>query len=154
MSAKRVYLDSSVLLKRYVREKGTEEAEKIFRDAYSKKVVLITSIWNLGEAIEVLDRKRRLGEIENDVFSTLKVTLLGDVKRMTGLGIMRLVPVHSMLLVDAWKLVEKHHIYQVDALQIVSAKYESAEEFYTADKRLHKVALGEGLNSTLVGVME
>ena len=151
MSAKRVYLDSSVLLKRYVREKGTDEAEEIFRDAYSKKVILITSIWNLGEAIGVLDRKRRRGEIENEIFSTLKMALLGDVKRMAGLGIMRLVPVHSMLLVDSWKLVEKHHIYQADALQIVSAKYESAEEFYTADKRLHKVARGEGLNSILVG---
>ncbi|ASI98743.1 type II toxin-antitoxin system VapC family toxin [Thermococcus celer] len=152
MNARRVYLDSSALLKRYVLEKGTEEVERLFRDAYSKRVVLIMSAWNLGEAVGVLDRKRRRGDMEDDVFNSLKVALLGDVKRMVALGIMKLVPVHTMLLVTAWELIEKHHVYQADALQIASARYESAQEFYTADRKLHAVALAEGLNSILLGV--
>lgn len=92
--------------------------------------------------------------MEDDVFNSLKVALLGgDVKRMVALGgIMKLVPVHTMLLVTAWELIEKHHVYQADALQIASARYESAQEFYTADRKLHAVALAEGLNSILLGV--
>jgi predicted nucleic acid-binding protein len=43
--------------------------------------------------------------------------------------------------------LEKHHIYQADALQIASAKYINPTKFLAADKKLHKAACDGGLNS-------
>jgi len=54
------------------------------------------------------------------------------------------------VLKETWALVEKHHIYQADALQISSAKAVNATTFLVADKRLHNIAISEGLNSTLL----
>jgi len=53
-------------------------------------------------------------------------------------------------LVRGWRLIEEHHIYEADAIQIISAKYIKAERFLTGDKHLHEVALSEAINSTLL----
>ena len=151
MSGRKAYLDSSALVKRYVEEKGSDLIKNLYRKAYSGEVKLVTSLWNVGETLGVFDRKKRRGELDDKTHDFIRRALLADVKRLSTLGVLELVPVHSLLLADAWKIIERHHIHQADALQIVSAKYESVEEFYTADKRLHTVALSEGLNSILVG---
>ena len=151
MSEKRVYLDSSALIKRYVKEKDSEVVKALYKGAYSGKLKLITNLWNVGEALGVFDRTRRRGLMDEKTYDFVRRALLADIKRLSRLGVLDLVPVHSTLLADSWGIIQKYHIYQADALQLVSAKYEAVEEFYTADKRLHKVALEEGLNSILLG---
>ena len=47
--------------------------------------------------------------------------------------------------------MERHHIYEADAVQVASAKHVSASQFLTGDKRLHEMALREGPNSTYLG---
>ena len=69
---------------------------------------------------------------------------------MKQLGILKLIPVRASILKKSWPLMEKYHIYQADALQILSSKKVNADEFYTGDKRLNEVAISEGLNSVLV----
>lgn len=66
------------------------------------------------------------------------------------LGMLLLIPVRTKILVESWKLIEKHHIYQADALQIVSAKIVDALQFQVSDKDLHEVAKTENLHSTYV----
>ena len=154
MNGRKAYLDSSALIKRYVDENGSEVVKELYKKAYSGEVKLVTSLWNVGEALGVFDRKKRRGELDEKTHDFVRRALLADIKRLSTLGVLELVPVHSMLLADAWELIEGYHIYQADALQIVSAKYVKADAFYTADKRLHDVALKEGLNSILLGVRE
>ena len=48
------------------------------------------------------------------------------------------------ILEHSWKLVEKHHIYEADALQVASAKHVKAKEFLTSDEKLHKNSLNRG----------
>ena len=55
------------------------------------------------------------------------------------------------LLMTAWSLIEKYHIYEADALQLLSAKHVNSERFYTADTSLHEIALKENLKSEYVG---
>lgn len=71
--------------------------------------------------------------------------------RLTKLGYLIIVPVKLSILRMSWKIVEKHHVYQADALQIASARSIKSDEFLVADKRLHQVALEEELNSKYVG---
>ncbi|WP_456367086.1 type II toxin-antitoxin system VapC family toxin [Thermococcus sp.] len=151
MRGKSVYLDTSAILKRYLDEDGSDVVKELFRDAYRGEVKLAFSFWNIGEVIGTLDKKLRRGQLSKDEFDFLKKGFLAEVKRFTRLGVLEVVPVHSLLLADAWKLIERHPLYQADALQIVSAKYVGVESFYTGDKRLHDAARTEGLNSILLG---
>lgn len=151
MTGRSVYLDTSAILKRYLTEEGSDVVKGIFRDAYRGEVKLVFSFWNIGEVIEILDKRLRRGQIRKEDFDFLKKGFLAEVKRFTRLGVLEVVPVHSLLLADAWELIERYHIYQADAIQIVSAKYAGVESFYTGDKRLHDTARKEGLNSILLG---
>ena len=56
-------------------------------------------------------------------------------KRLIRLQVLRVVPVRSGLLIKAWKLIAKHHIYVADALQIVSAKHIGANRLVTGGKK-------------------
>ena len=71
--------------------------------------------------------------------------------RLVKLGIAKLVPVKSSLLADSWPLVEKHHIYEADALQIVSAKRLNADQLLTGDRRLADISNKEAVNATYLG---
>ncbi len=65
---------------------------------------------------------------------------------MIKLGIILVVPLKIKILKNSWKLVEKYHIYEADAIQIASAKYVDSSQFLTGDKRLHEVAVEEGVS--------
>ncbi|MDV3103620.1 type II toxin-antitoxin system VapC family toxin [Thermococcus waiotapuensis] len=151
MIGRSVYLDTSAILKRYLDEEGSEVVKRLFMDAYRGEVKLTFSIWNIGEVIDVLDIRLRRGQLSKEEFDFLKKGFLAEIKRLTRLGVLEVVPVHSLILADAWKLIEKYHLCQADTLQIVSAKYAEAGSFYTADGRLHWMAIEEGLNSILLG---
>ena len=58
-------------------------------------------------------------------------------------------PIRTRTLIDAWKLIEKHHIYEADALQIATARQLKATKFVTSDRHLHEIALEEGLSSLI-----
>jgi len=54
--------------------------------------------------------------------------------RLLKLKLLRIVPVKTRLLMRTWPLIEKYHIYEADALQIVSAKHVKAKELYTGER--------------------
>ena len=70
---------------------------------------------------------------------------------MFNLNVLMLIPFRGRILIDTWGIIEKHYIYQADALQIASAKHINCTGFLTGDKKLHDIALKEGLNSTYLG---
>lgn len=143
-----VYLDSSAIIKRYVKEPGSEYVRKIYLKAYTGDMVISYSLWNVGEVLGVLDRARRLGRLDEETYAKTRLRFLVETRRMAKLGIAIIVPVKSKLLRDSWRLVEKYHIYQADALQIVTAKLVRSEQFITGDKDLYSVAVEEGLNAS------
>ncbi len=150
MSVPITYLDSSAIIKRYVRESGSDTVRDAFMRAYSGDEVLSFSVWNIGEVLGVLDRARRIGRLNSDKYSLVRNRFLREVKRMSKIGILLLVPLRRRILVDSWKIVEKHHIYVADALQIATARNIGADAFLTGDRRLHEVALSENLRSSLL----
>jgi len=48
---------------------------------------------------------------------------MGETIRLLRLRILRMVPVKTRLLIQTWHIIEKYHVYEADALQIVSAKH-------------------------------
>ena len=80
-----------------------------------------------------------------------RIQFLGETLRFIKLRLIKIIPVGTGLLKQAWSLIEKYHIYQADALQLLSAKHVNSERFYTADMSLHEIALEENLRSEYVG---
>ncbi|MGP3667320.1 MAG: type II toxin-antitoxin system VapC family toxin [Candidatus Bathyarchaeota archaeon] len=151
MNGQTTYLDTSVIVKRYVEEAGTDKVRELYVKVYAGDVKLAFSVWNVGEVLGVLDRARQLDRISEKDYVKARKAFLSETRRLTRLGLLILIPVKSIILIHSWRILEKRHIYQADALQIASAKHAHATQFLAADKKLHEVASSEGLNSICLG---
>jgi len=150
MKEKVIYLDSSVIVKRYIEEPGSEYIRQLYMQAYNGLVKISFSLWNIGEVLGVLDKSRTREIITTEDYQVVKKRFLSETLRLTKLGYLVIVPVKLSTLRATWRIIEKHHIYQADALQIASAISINADEFLVSDKKLHQVALEEGLNSKYI----
>lgn len=151
MKERIVYLDSSAVVKRYISEPGSDYIKSLYLSSYTGNVKLAFNVWNIGEVLGVFDKARMRGLITDDGYKIAKLRLLRETLRLIRLKILIPIPLKQTILRDAWKIIEKYHIYQADAIQIVSAKAVNADEVVTADKRLYQVLLSEGLRARYVG---
>ncbi|MCC6017672.1 MAG: type II toxin-antitoxin system VapC family toxin [archaeon YNP-LCB-003-016] len=147
MKERVAYLDSSAIIKRYIKEAGSEFVKQLYQGAYIGEVKVCFSIWNVGEVLGALDRAMCKGRLTEEEYATARRRFLLETRRLMKLKLLLVVPLKGKLLVEAWRIVEKHHIYQADALQIATAKQIACTEFLTGDVTLHNIALKEGLNS-------
>lgn len=56
-----IYLDTSALIKRYVKEADSDVVDGLFEAAYRGEVAVSTSVFNIGEAATAADKKARRG---------------------------------------------------------------------------------------------
>lgn len=143
----RIYLDSSVIVKRYLQEKGTEAANLIYERCDSKEASIFFSFWNIGEALGAFDQYFKRKWITKQQHDRAVKTFSGECLRLLMLESLSTIPVNASVLSDTWGLVERYHIYQADALQIVSCKKSQADLFLSADRALLDVARKESLTS-------
>lgn len=138
-----------MLAKRYVEEEGSRAVDLMFREAEDGKASLCYSIWNVGELAVVFDKYSRGGIVEAK--ETLR-KFLGESKRLGKMRVMELVPLNSSLISSSVKYILKHHIYVADALQIASCVASFCTHFVTADTKLNRVAMEEGLQTIPVAL--
>ena len=151
MRGEKIYLDSSAIVKRYVKEPGSDYIRDLYLKSYSKDVILSYSIWNIGEVLGTLDRARLIGRIDDETYMILKRRFILETRRAMKLGSLLIIPIKINIFVESWRLIEKYHIYIADAIQVASAKYMNIFKFLTGDKRLHEIAIQEGLKSKYIG---
>jgi predicted nucleic acid-binding protein len=144
---KLVYLDTSAIVKRYIQEPGSDVVESVYSSAWQGEVKIAFSLWNIGEVLGVLDKYYRRGWVTRNDYQLARREFLGESLSMLKLRALKVVPIKTSILAQSWELVEKHHIHQADALQIVASRMIGAEEFYTADEALCKVTVEEKLNT-------
>ena len=102
MVVRRVYMDSSVITKRYVKEEGTETAQEIYSMAETGSLMLIHSIWNIGEVLGVLDQYRRRGLITNEQHNHAVTNFTSEVIKLMRLSSLTVMPVASKMVVESW----------------------------------------------------
>ena len=151
MKQRIVYLDSSAIVKRYIKEPGSDFVRNLYLETYSGDVKVSFSLWNIGEVLGAFKRAESLHRLHEDSFKLVKNRFLSETKRMAKLRIAVIIPVRSKILVETWKLIECHNLYEADALQIATAKKVGAESFLTADSVLHEIAQKENLHSIYLG---
>ena len=145
------YLDSSAIVKRYIKEPGSDVVRGLYLKAYSGDLKISYSLWNIGEVLGAFDRARHTDRLDEDLFRVVKRRFLLETRRAVKLGIVVIVPVKMRILVETWRFIENYHIYEADALQIATAKHLDAKNFLTGDRTLHEIAENENLHSTYLG---
>ena len=146
----RVYLDSSAIVKRYVKEQGSNSVDIFYHalenTSYQEQLVIFSS-WNLGEAFGAIDTKGQHGDIDGESAIEALVLLSQETKKFVAMRKIRIIPIATRILTKSRELVLKYHIYQADALQIESAKQGRAHLFISSDKRLLDCAKSEQLEA-------
>ena len=134
-------------MKRYVSEKGSELLHTLYGKADSGELVLVTSIWNLGETLGALDIYKNKGWIDEKQFQTATTNLAGETIRLTRLKVMRIVPMTSSIVATCWRYILSYGIYQADAIQLTSFTLSNSGLLLTADKVLITAAIKEGIKA-------
>ena len=147
----KAYLDSSAIVKRYALEEGSDIVRKAYLEALNGTATLHFSVWNIGELFGVLDTYHRRKWLGIEDYRVARNMFITETARLLRLGVAKVVPVRSKLLAECWLLVEKYHIYEADALQIVSAKHVGADQLLSGDQRLVEVSRKEEVNAVYLG---
>jgi predicted nucleic acid-binding protein len=143
-----VYLDSSAIVKRYVKEMGSDSVDLIYHAVERDPInTLIFSSWNLGEVFGAIDARFQRGDLRQEAKTEALSLLSQETKKFAAMRKISIIPVGSRILTKARGLILKYHIYQADALQIESAKQAEVDFFASADKRLLDCAKSEQLET-------
>jgi hypothetical protein len=136
-----IYLDSSVLVKRYVREEGTD----FVRSILGGDDLIATSKLSYPEILSALMRKVRAGEIERKTFNGIVDMFDKDWDHVLVLDF------HNDLLQIVKMLIGKHPLKAADAIHLSSALWLKASSkaevtFVASDSSLLKAAGAEKLH--------
>ena len=136
------YLDTSVMVKRYVRERGSKE---ILRLCDSLEVIVISSV-GYAEVVSAFCRKLREGAMTAGVCDRLIREFNDDWRSFA-----RMIVSDQLNELTA-ELLRKHRLRGLDAIHLASAlkAHPAGGEdfiFATADARLLRAARSEGLST-------
>jgi len=91
----KLYLDTGAILKRYIIESGTNEIDLIFDKAEIGELTIITSLWNIGEALGVLDEKLRRGWLTEREFQQTMNLFADELLKLMRLKRLEITPVDT-----------------------------------------------------------
>ena len=134
------YFDTSVLVKRYVKEQGSAAARRLLQ-----RYRFLSSAVTPVEVLSILSRRRTLGELPQRDFVANRSRLRKDRSYW------ELVEVGEIVLNQAEELAQKTGLKTLDALHLASVlTFQAASgltiPFITADVRQRKAAEALGVN--------
>ena len=141
------YLDTSIILKRYITEEGTDAADKIFEMAETGEAIINFSLWNIGETLGVLDEKRRKGWLTESEFERTRNLFADELVKLLRLKTLEIMPVQTAILTNTWTTIMNQHVYEADALQIITCAYTHCDALLTNDEKLAQTGRKAGLKT-------
>ncbi len=143
----RFYLDTSAMLKHYVTELGTEIMDAVYDKAETGDLGITISLWNIGEFLGALDQKRRRGWLPEKEFERLKEDFADELFKLIRLKSIEIVPVQTQILTKTWNVLMTHHLYEADALQIVTCMESKNDALISGDEKLVDESRKNGLEA-------
>lgn len=137
------FLDTSALVKLYVRELGTDGLLHVARDPQNQLVILALSAIELRSAIR---RRERAGDLVGDTAATILSTLDNHLK-----GRLISVPLTDAILDTARDMIDRYPLRAYDAVQLaacISLRLAATFDrlmFVCSDKQLLEAARSERL---------
>ena len=138
----RLFIDSSALAKRYIRECGSDQV--LAHCAEADEIIL--SVLAVPEVMSGLNRLRREHSLSEDMYLQAKGSLAADVAGATVVG---LTPA---IVGKAVSCLESATLRAPDAIHVASALECQADLFLSADLRQCKAARAMGLKVEQVPV--
>ncbi|MBY5269430.1 type II toxin-antitoxin system VapC family toxin [Spiribacter salinus] len=139
VAARRAYLDTSALAKWYLDESGSEAVVTYLQ---SLDVAVITRL-TVTEMRSLLSRRRRMGELTDQLESVLFSALHEDIDR----GWLQCYRIEDALFEEASRLITRypeHPLRTLDALHLTSAMHFGIAELATADTAMANAATSMG----------
>ena len=146
MNVSHVYLDTGILIKRYVKEENSNLADRYFYKAQRGEAVICLSEINLGEAAVVFDQYSMKTGI--DARKRLQA-MLSELILLERSSSVEIYPVSSQIIRKAVETVLEQHMYIVDAIQLETFIEAGAAVFCSADRGLNAVARKLGIETAL-----
>jgi hypothetical protein len=131
----RVFFDSSALVKRYIREKGTDEV--LARCDQATELAVATIAW--PELVSAFRRLVRENRLEETRYRALKADLAADLADAV------LCEISPQVVQRAITALEAHPLRAMDALHVAAALVGTADIFVSADARQCAAAAALGL---------
>jgi uncharacterized protein len=141
MAIRRAYFDTSVVVKRYIHEPGSEQVRRLLRQHE-----LLSSTLTPVEIVSALGRRRRAGDLSANALAAVLRRMRSDSAGW------ELVEVNSAVLKCAQELLQgTTPLRTLDAIQVASwITFQTASAIrlplVTADSRQRQVAVGAGLD--------
>jgi len=143
----KLYLDSSTIVKRYVTETGTQTVDIIFYKAEAGEFIIAFSLWNIGEALGVLNERRRREWLTQEEFAQTLKNPADELLKLIRLRVLETILIHTPILTEPWNLILNYHIYEADALQITTCIHSQSSALISSDKKLIKASRKTGLKA-------
>jgi predicted nucleic acid-binding protein len=131
-----LYLDTSALVKLYIREPGSREVEALVKE---NEPWVLTSLVAFVETFSMLLRSLREGRITRPVYQRQERAFLADWETWHVVGLSQL------LLAPVERLIERYGLRGFDAIHLCTALSVGHPEFACFDARLRAAAGAEGL---------
>lgn len=142
----KLYLDTSVILKRYVTEEETELADDVFEKAETGEVTIAFSLWSIGEALGVLDEKRRRGWLTQSEFDQTLNLFSDELVKLMRLKALEVLPLQAPILTSTWSTIMNYPVCEADALQIITCNFSGCDFLLTDDEGLAQTSAKAGVN--------
>jgi predicted nucleic acid-binding protein len=130
-----VYLDSSVLVKRYVQEPDSGHVDQVVVGA-----AIVSSDLAFGEVWAALLAKERAGDVSVAVRELAWRAFQEDVQE----GVLRLIPIDGVMIREANELMYRVHphvpLRTLDAIHLATYQSVITGAIFTKDKRVHAAA--------------
>lgn len=143
----KLYLDTSTIVKRYVVELGTPTVDIIFDKAEAGELIIAFSFWNIGEALGVLDERRRREWLTQEEFAQTLKNLADELLKLIRLRALETILIYTPILTETWNLILNYHIYEADALQITTCLHSQSNALVSSDKKLIEASRKTGLKA-------
>lgn len=131
-----LYLDTSALVKLYIREPGSREVEALVKE---NEPWVLTSLVAFAETFSMLLWSLREGRITSPVYQRQERTFLADWEAWHVVGL------SQPLLRPVERLIERYGLRGFDAIHLCTALSVGHPEFACFDARLRAAAGAEGL---------
>jgi predicted nucleic acid-binding protein len=148
------YLDTSVIVKLLVREKGTEVFTNYRKKEYVSSTLYATTFC-FAEALGVLKSKYLHKEIDEEAYFTLSDVLSGFISKDNFIELVDVDISDSFIFDEVERIGKRNKLDVVDAYQIVTIKMDNSSRndlksepiLVTADSALAEAARKEGLRA-------